>query len=307
MDVKGRKLSASALKGYGSDLALRAYAELKSTDGIEERLKMLRREAGSYSVSHLGGMLAESESASMINETDMVYIDDSVYKAKRLVFTPKHASPQEDIKYAVTGFTNDIYSDNYSKSAVIDSSTGDSKEQSNVLIGGNPKSLMMLDAGSSPTSGVYFNYGEGGFLGSLKLELTSEKMSQRDIKDAFLSGYNRGGIEEGVTQLLALAKQNFENYVCIIYPDLRVRQSESMLNSEGEVVSKENVVAAELPTYVIFYDAGTSFMTALSKSTPGSSMKNSLFKIRRNGIKKVSNARPYMDMPKDGTQEELYR
>ena len=238
--------------------------------------------------------------------------DGNVYslvvgKAKRLVFTPKHASPQEDIKYAVTGFTNDIYSDNYSKSAVIDSSTGDSKEQSNVLIGGNPKSLMMLDAGSSPTSGVYFNYGEGGFLGSLKLELTSEKMSQRDIKDAFLSGYNRGGIEEGVTQLLALAKQNFENYVCIIYPDLRVRQSESMLNSEGEVVSKENVVAAELPTYVIFYDAGTSFMTALSKSTPGSSMKNSLFKIRRNGIKKVSNARPYMDVPKDGTQEELYR
>ncbi|MEM3019906.1 MAG: hypothetical protein QW194_01090, partial [Candidatus Micrarchaeaceae archaeon] len=119
--------------------------------------------------------------------------------------------------------------------------------------------------------------------------------------------YNRGGIEEGVAQLLALAKQNFENYVCIIYPDLRLRRSESMLNSDGEIVSKENVEAIELPTYVIFYDAGTPFMTALSRSTPGSSMKNSLFKIRRNGIKKVSGARPYMDEPKDGTQEALYR
>ncbi|MGC8537361.1 MAG: hypothetical protein ACP5MZ_00020 [Candidatus Micrarchaeia archaeon] len=307
MDVKDRKLSASALRSHGSDLALRAYEELKSNDRIEEKLKMLRRDYANYSVSTLGGMLFESESASMINETDLVQIDDSVYKAKRLIFTPKSASPQEDIKYAVTGFTEDISLDNYSKSEVIDLSTGNSKDSSNVLIGGSPMSLMLLDAGITPTSDIYFDYGEGGYLGSLKLELEPERISQKDIKDAFLRGYNQGGIEEGVTQLLAMAEQNFENYVCIVYPGLSIRRSESIINSDNEVVSREDAHSVELPTYVIFYNAGTSFITALSRSTPGSSLKNSLFKIRRNEIKKVSTARPYLGVPKGSTQEDMYQ
>jgi len=308
MDGNNKRLGKNVLRSSGSDLALHAYRELKSQDGIDEKLKMLRKEDSGFKVSQLGGMLAESESLSMINETHVASMNASAYKIKRHIFAPKNPADATDIKYAATGFTDSIYGDNYSKSKIVDTHTGELKDTSNVLIGGNNSSLMVLDAsGSKPTADIYFDYGEGGSLGSLKLELTSERISQKDIKDVFLQGYNRGGIEEGVSQLLALAKQNFENYICIIYPDLRVRSGESIMNASGEVVSKVNTSTFDLPTYVIFYRMGTSFMTALSRATPGSPFKNSIFKIHSSDIRRISNSRPYFDAPMHGAEEDMYK
>ncbi|MEM0202260.1 MAG: hypothetical protein QXR73_03725 [Candidatus Micrarchaeaceae archaeon] len=307
MDRISNRLSSAALKGYGSELAMRAYAELKANDNIEDKLKILKRDGSDYKVSQLGGTFAESDSLSMISDANAVSMGSSVYMTKRLLFAPKRGASDSDIKYAVTGFTESVYNDNYSKAAIINSSTGKHKNASEVLIGGNTSSLMVLDASAKgPNSEIYFNYGEGEWLGSLKLELTSEKISQKDIKDAFLQGYNKGGVEEGVTQLLELAKQNFENYVCMIYPDLRLLTSESAIDSNGYIVSKDNSTVINLPIYVIFYSMGTSFITVLSKATPGKHVRNNLFRIRRSDIKRVSNSRPYLGDMSSDTRGSLY-
>ena len=307
MDGKSKRLSRAALNAYGSDLATRAYAELKANDNIENLLKIVRRDGSDYKVSQLGGTLAESDSMSVISDANAVSMDGSIYKTKGVLFAPKRSASGSDIKYASTGFTESIYEDDHFKAAVIDPSTGEHKNASKVLIGSTDASLMILDASArNPNSDIYFDYGEGEKLGSLKLELTSEKISQKDIKDVFLQGYNRGGIDNGITQLLELAEHNFENYVCLIYPDLRILSSESVINHDGQTISRNKTAAIDLPTYVIFCSTGISFITALSKATPGESVQNSILKIRKSDIKQVSNSRPYMgDMDRD-TQDSLY-